>query len=541
VISEVKMAASRKAIGIFGIAAIVAIVAFVALSATASAADIFVGPGETYTSIQQAVDNATAGDTIIVRDGTYNENVDVNVAHITIRSENGSENCIVQAANSNDHVFDVTDLSTDICISTSPMTYSYNGTTYTSYLGNYWVDYSDVDADNNGIWNNPYSIDGDTDWHPLKEPFENYIYSSPKGDILFEDTFNELNQTKWILFGYPQPMVLAQVYGRQGVFDNMGDAMYPSGAVSIQNLALTNKLPIVIESEVYLDVMDIKGCWAYPTVGLTRENTPNPLPPGYEDYLQGLQFALQHVGYGCVLSPPDVRGHTYFYFGLLNETDVWEGIGSYENGGILADNCTNKWVRLAILINNDRTVEFYADGRLLYKSESEIHPTILEGKKFYLGSRSSGDAGKAYHDYVKVIVYSRIFDTDSPINPYPSVSGTHNGTITPSFNFTTSKLYTYSCAGTGGHTESIELYEDTALIASGEWEGYQGDWHNITITPQVTLQKDLEYRYVIRTGSYPQIVHAESKDVTGGTITCTEFTDVNGKRYEDRIPAIRLE
>jgi len=46
--------------------------------------------------------------------------------------------------------------------------------------------------------------------------------------------------------------------------------------------------------------------------------------------------------------------------------------------------------------------------------------------------------------------------------------------------------------------------------------------------------------YTIRTGSYPQIIHAESKDVTGGRITCSEFVDVNGKRHEDWIPAIRL-
>ena len=40
---------------------------------------------------------------------------------------------------------------------------------------------------------------------------------------------------------------------------------------------------------------------------------------------------------------------------------------------------------------------------------------------------------------------------------------------------------------------------------------------------------------------YPQIIHAESKDVMGGTITCTEFVDANGKQHEGWIPAIRLE
>jgi len=60
------------------------------------------------TPIQSAVNNATGGDTICVKDGNYHENVDVNVAHLTIQSENGAANCVVNAANSNDHVFYVT-------------------------------------------------------------------------------------------------------------------------------------------------------------------------------------------------------------------------------------------------------------------------------------------------------------------------------------------------------------------------------------------------------------------------------------------------
>jgi parallel beta-helix repeat protein len=74
---------------------------------TASATEIWV-PSPGNETIQQAVNNASSYDTIIVRDATYNENVDVNMAHITIRSENGSANCIVQALSASDHVFEVT-------------------------------------------------------------------------------------------------------------------------------------------------------------------------------------------------------------------------------------------------------------------------------------------------------------------------------------------------------------------------------------------------------------------------------------------------
>jgi len=59
------------------------------------------------TPIQDAVDNATEGETICVADGTYHENVNVNTANLTIKSENGAANCIVNASDSNDHVFNV--------------------------------------------------------------------------------------------------------------------------------------------------------------------------------------------------------------------------------------------------------------------------------------------------------------------------------------------------------------------------------------------------------------------------------------------------
>jgi len=78
-----------------------------------------------HTNIQDAVDAASPGNTIIVRDGTYHENVDVNVNHLTIRSENGPGSTTVvgsmpalsavSTADSNDygfngfsdHVFDI--------------------------------------------------------------------------------------------------------------------------------------------------------------------------------------------------------------------------------------------------------------------------------------------------------------------------------------------------------------------------------------------------------------------------------------------------
>jgi hypothetical protein len=132
------------------------------------------------------------------------------------------------------------------------------------------------------------------------------------------------------------------------------------------------------------------------------------------------------------------------------------------------------------------------------------------------------------------------FDTEE--GSYPSISGTHNGTIRSYSDIVVSNLYSYPCAGTGGHTEYVKIWNSTTgWNVTATWDGYIGDWHNITFNSSFTLYANGTYNYTIRTGSYPQIIHEPSWNATGGVITCTEFVDVNGKRHAGWIPAIRLE
>ena len=58
--------------------------------------------------------------------------------------------------------------------STSMIVYNFAGNISTNYLSNFWSDYSVGNGRNMGIWDKPYLIGSDRDWHPLISPFENY-------------------------------------------------------------------------------------------------------------------------------------------------------------------------------------------------------------------------------------------------------------------------------------------------------------------------------------------------------------------------------
>jgi len=134
---------------------------------------------------------------------------------------------------------------------------------------------------------------------------------------------------------------------------------------------------------------------------------------------------------------------------------------------------------------------------------------------------------------------AQIFDTKRPENPYPSISGKFIGTIKTNKKVIATKLYTYACEGTGGHTEYALICNST-WCAYAEWDGYKGDWINISFNRTVVLMPYETYNITIVTGSYPQIHHTSSLKTESGWINCTEFTDANGNKYDDWIPAFML-
>ena len=151
------------------------------------------------------------------------------------------------------------------------------------------------------------------------------------------------------------------------------------------------------------------------------------------------------------------------------------------------------------------------------------------------------DASYVVNISVTVLPAPKIFDTYTPECPYPSISGRHYGTITPAHDIYVTALFTRACEGTGGHTKYVRIWNDTWNGVEGRWQGYTGDWHTIPFDDAFMLAEGETYYYIIETGSYPQMHHKSVLNVSGGTITSTKFIDVNGRVYNDRIPAIRLE
>lgn len=124
------------------------------------------------------------------------------------------------------------------------------------------------------------------------------------------------------------------------------------------------------------------------------------------------------------------------------------------------------------------------------------------------GFQSSADYMEASNAFLVITKAVPIFDTGSPANPYPSIMGIHNGTITPSRDIHVSKMYTYSCTGTGGHSEYVAFYNATTGegIANGTWKGYGvGDYQYIEFNVPFVLRENETYNYTMRTGSYPQV------------------------------------
>ncbi|MFZ2071693.1 MAG: phospholipase D-like domain-containing protein [Halobacteriota archaeon] len=211
---------------------------------------------------------------------------------------------------------------------------------------------------------------------------------------------------------------------------------------------------------------------------------------------------------------------------VLNQSITFDASNSFDSDGTIAN------------YNWD-----FGDGNITNTTEAIITHAYSETGDSSSVNLTVADDDGAVNSISKLITVSEvevfIFDTGSPANPYPSIFGTHNGIITPSQAITVQKFYTYPCPGTGGHSECVEIWNNSWSVTA-TWDGYKGDWHNITFDEFFTLKSGETYNYTIHTGSYPQNHHTPSLLTANGWINCTSFLDANGRICTDWIPAVKL-
>jgi len=485
--------------------------------------------------------------------------------------------------------------------STEKITYYYNGSTYTNYLGNYWDDYKEKypdaeEIDGTGIWDTPYSIDSDNDNYPLKESLENYIKPVSMIRIGYQPSTHHLAHMTAIEKGWWE-----RDLARFGI-EKVTDMEFPSGppemtammaedidvayvgvapSISAIDKGLDAKIVAAVQingsalvllpelAANYTLAKDIKGLKiaTFPPGSVQdiilkkwlKDNGLDPvkdvdiIPMGLQEAISAIEartvdgvflpspspaiIEMEGAGRIVVLSGEMLPNHACCC--LLVSGELQRGhpeiveqiirthINATEYNKAHPDEAAEIFAwKTGCDVEMVRESFKRSDMKWIHNPHLEIPSTLEYARVHYemgytdklLTEEDLFD--KSFYDKI-----TAIFDTGS--GTYPS------GTITPNQTIEVSKLYTYPCEGTGGHTEYVRIWNSSGLDVKASWNGYVDHWYNISFSEPFTLIPNKTYNYTIRTGS-PVL------PTKNGWINCTKFTDANGRVYNDWIPAIRL-
>jgi hypothetical protein len=211
------------------------------------------------------------------------------------------------------------------------------------------------------------------------------VTANPSCDrkVLLRDTFGGNLETLWSLFGSPRPAIRTDIGNPAPSFENNGDSMYDSGAVSRSSFDYSAGL--VIEADFYVDA-EFDGCWVSSSIGLLQDlNYSDAKSASYS-----VRFSSGYSGSLC-----NSHGEGNVGCEIITES------GDRESYSITHDDrYLRAWHNFKISIESSRQVSFYIDDILFYKTTGKLS-LDHNNMPLLLGNRSS-QYGTALHDNVEV-------------------------------------------------------------------------------------------------------------------------------------------
>jgi FOG: PKD repeat len=269
---------------------------------------------------------------------------------------------------------------------TQPVTYVYQGTSYTGYPGNYWAGYTGTDGDGNGLGDEPFVIPpsyGDPfhfDYEPLLGSYRTYIGDSGPQSLTADFTANPVSGELPLIVQFSDistgnPTSWAWDFNNDGVLDSTGQNpayMYTTAGTYTVNLTVTNDGESA--SEVKTDYITVAAhtprTW---TVGATGA-----------DYTEI---------WDALVNPQLWDGDTVFvYNGTYNDPDSGS-LQLYREISLIGEG------RDQVLYNAGRTKYFYS-------------PVEIEGISFLNSTRTVDLRGE------NTVIRNCAFDTFAKINFY---------------------------------------------------------------------------------------------------------------------------
>ena len=451
------------------------------------ASTIYVGSGQDddFTTIQAAINDASQGDTIIVGDGTYNENVVVNKS-VTLRSENGAASTNVNASDSSEHAFNVTVNNVTID--------GFNVTGVTSFdMGGIYLGYSNNSIVTNNIVNDNYF--GIILDHSVNNTLSNNIANDNSycGLYLYYSSHNTLDNN--------------DIYN-----NDYGIRLYTSSDYNTltDNTAMNNTYGMYFSSS---DNNTLTGNTAsyngrYGMYFSSSDN--NTLTDNVASYnIYNIEPAS--ISLDSVIEPMDVESTaaTGIYLVYSDNNVLTGNVANYNEGGSLVMYSINP---NAISPNSEAT-SIYSCGFSLYNSDNSTLTgnTAIGNEDYAFYSRSSSnctidnleiDTGSMELSFVPT--YETAIRSNETISTVPSGKANVNGYLDIGFVEDLNMTIFYDDSGMSSSIESsISLYE----LDGNEW----------VIVPNATLNTSGNFVYVdLESGIHIEVASVEEYTTTYG-------------------------